>query len=258
MTAVDSGLIYRPDLSIVGKVRRRVARLQHRRPAQNQTTIPMVSFAFDDALASAITVGGDILERRGLRGTYFISAALARQLGHLGRYAGLDEVQDASRRGHEIACHTYSHLDCGQADGPAIIADLDRNRDAFAAAGLPDPETFAYPYGDVSARAKQAAADRFRLARALHRGLITPGVDLNQAPAVGVEGAQGEALGRTWLKRARAKGGWLILFTHGVVARPDSFSATVDGFTRLVDEAMALGLEVVTVAEGARRLGGRA
>lgn len=247
--------VYRPDLSLRGKLRRRMVRGVGRRAATARPERPMVSFAFDDAPASALTTGRSILEQGGLKATYFIAAGLAGARGHMGRFADRNEILEAARAGHEIACHTYRHLDCGRADAATIAADLDRNLSTLVAWGLPPPTTFAYPYGDVSRGAKRVARERFALARALHPGLVDRGSDLNQAPAVGIEGEAGEATARRWLGRVARRGGWLILFTHGVELAPTEFSAGADALARLADEAVARGLEVVTVAEGARRMG---
>ena len=116
---------YRPDMSLKGKLRRRLARFQHRRPAGAAPRGPMVSFAFDDAPASSVTVGAEILAERGLKGTYFIASGLMGQDGHAGRYVSADQLRRVSAQGHEIACHTHAHLDCGQADRGVILADLD-------------------------------------------------------------------------------------------------------------------------------------
>jgi peptidoglycan/xylan/chitin deacetylase (PgdA/CDA1 family) len=248
--------IYRPDMSLKGKVRRRLARLQQRRPAPGHITRPTVSFAFDDAPQSAMTVGAAILEGFGKRGTYFVCAGLAGADGHMGKYATQDQILAASRAGHEIACHTYSHLDCGQAHGGAIATDIARNSAALIHWGAPAPTTFAYPFGDVSVAAKKAASKRFGFSRALHHGVINTGCDLNQAPAIAVQGERGEALARRWMDKAQEAAGWVILFTHGIETRPSTFGASAQSFSRLVGEAVARDFDIVTVAEGARRLSG--
>ena len=61
-----------------------------------------------------------------------------------------------------------------------------------------------------------------------------------------------------WLKRAAERKAWLILFTHGVEAAPTPFGCSAAALTRLLDEAIAAGFEVVTAAEGARRMGAHA
>jgi peptidoglycan/xylan/chitin deacetylase (PgdA/CDA1 family) len=254
--------VYRPDLSLKGKLRRRIVRLQHRRPVGpphgSRPVGPMISFCFDDVTDSALSVGAKLLEARGLCGSFFVCAGLLGERGHMGAYATRDQVVRAAAAGHEIGCHTYSHLDCGQAKADDIARDLDRNSQALAGLGLDRPTTFAFPFGDVSAEAKWIAGDRFRLCRALHHGVIGPGVDLNQAPAVGIEGDDGEAVARRWMQAASRQGGWLILYTHILGPAASEFGCSVDAFTRLVDEAIAGGFEIVTVERGAAILEHRA
>ena len=103
---------------------------------------------------------------------------------------------------------------------------MERNAAALGAWGAPAATTFAYPYGDVSLAAKMALGGRYDILRALHHGLIEAGTDLNQAPAVGIEGPDGEAIARGWIDRAVARRAWLILYTHDVVERPSPFGCT--------------------------------
>ncbi|HWF76111.1 MAG TPA: polysaccharide deacetylase family protein [Caulobacteraceae bacterium] len=246
--------IYHADASWRGKLRRRTVRFSARRPAKAPDR-PMISFAFDDVPASAAQAGAAILERRGLKGTYFVAAALAGTDAVTGPMATPDDVRRLAEAGHEIGCHTYSHLDCGQATACDAVEDVARNAQTLAAWGLPRPATFAYPFGDVAPATKRALAPRFSLMRALHRGLITAGTDLNQGPAVGVEGPGGEALAMAWMKRAAGRNAWLILETHDVTDDPSPHGCTPAALERLVEAALAHGFEPVTVAEGAARLG---
>jgi peptidoglycan/xylan/chitin deacetylase (PgdA/CDA1 family) len=247
--------VYSADRSLKGKLRRRLARVLTRRPATVALERPMVTFSFDDAPVSATTTGARILEERGWRGTYFVAAGLAETNGPMGTYGGHDDTLRLHRTGHEIACHTFSHLDCGKADGPTVAADVERNQAALKALGLPRSQTFAYPYGDVSPAAKRALKGRYAVLRALHHGVITSGADLNQAPAVGIEGEDGEAVARRWLDEAARRKGWLVLFTHDVRDAPSPFGCTPQVLERLADKARDMGFEVVTLAEGARRIG---
>jgi peptidoglycan/xylan/chitin deacetylase (PgdA/CDA1 family) len=246
---------YEPDRSLKGKLRRRLIRLAHRRPARVALERPMVSFSFDDAPATACEAGARALEARGLRGTYYFAAGLAGRDGPMGRFATGEDARRLYLAGHEIACHTYSHLDCGQSSRATTLQDVDRNAESLAAWGAGEPVSFAYPYGDVASPAKTALSGRFKTLRALHHGLITDGADLNQAPAVGVEGEAGEAVASEWLDKAKARKAWLILYTHDVAEQPSQWGCTTAALERLIDRAVADGFDVVTVAEGARRIG---
>ncbi|MDB5429208.1 MAG: polysaccharide deacetylase [Caulobacter sp.] len=248
-------LVYHPDRTLKGKIRRRLVRLAHRRAAVVNLPRPLISFSFDDAPASAATIGAQLLEAHGHRGTYYISAALAGHDGPMGRYANAEQIAALAQAGHEIACHTYSHLDCGQANGAQADEDAALNDEVLRAWGAPSATSFAYPYGDVSAAAKQALAHRFTTLRALHHGLIETGSDLNQAPAIGIEGPDGEGAALRWMMRAAAKKAWLILYTHDVAESPSEWGCTPVALERLIAAADRLGFDVATVADAAARIG---
>ena len=114
--------------------------------------------------------------------------------------------------------------------------------------------TFAYPYGDVAAGPKAALASRYSLLRALHHGLIEAGADLNQAPSVGLEGPEGERQVMAWLQKAVQRGSWLILTSHDVSPQPSRWGCTPDALSRVLDQALALGFQIITAAEGARQV----
>ncbi len=247
--------VYRPDLSLKGKLRRRFVRVVARRPAPAAPPRPMVSFSFDDVPLSATVAGAAVLESHGLRGTYYFTAGLADQVGSMWRNAGPADARRLHDAGHEIGCHTYSHLDCGRAKGAEVADDIDRNATALAEWGLPPAVSFAYPYGDVGASAKRVLAGRYRSLRTVQGGLIEKGGDLNQMTAVGIEGPDGEETALRWLGRAKAANAWLILYTHDVVDSPSEFGCTPAVLERLAAQAVRDGFDVVTVAEGARRMG---
>jgi hypothetical protein len=116
-------------------------------------------------------------------------------------------------------------------------------------------ESFAYPYGDVAPGPKAALARRYATLRGLHHGMIEKGSDLNQAPAVGIEGEKGESTARYWLAKARAKTAWLILYTHDVRPDPSPWGCTPQALAGILDDALAEGFQVMTVGEAARTLG---
>jgi peptidoglycan/xylan/chitin deacetylase (PgdA/CDA1 family) len=246
---------YQPDRSLKGKLRRQMVRLAHRRPLTTAPERPMISFTFDDAPATAATTGAKLLEARGLRGVYYVSGGLSGADGHMGPYAQEADYRRLAKAGHELACHTWSHLDCGKASASEVAQEVECNAKALARMGAGTLRNFAYPYGDVSAAPKRLLAARFCVLRALHKGVVEKGADLNQAPAVGIEGADGEAIARRWMGVAKQRNAWLILYTHDVRESPSDWGCTPDALERLIDEAVTGGFAVVTVAEGARRLG---
>ena len=249
--------VYEPDRGMAGKLRRRLTRLHARRPAPAAPGRGMVTFTFDDVPASSVHAGAPVLEARGLAGTWFVSMGLCGATAHLGRYAEPDELAALHARGHEVACHTFSHLDCGRVTSAAFAEDLDLSGEALGRHGWA-PRTFAYPFGEVAFGAKREAGRRFALARSVRPGLLRRGSDLAQAPSVGLQGPEGEATALRWVARAARRRAWLILFTHDVQAEPSAWGCTPEALARVADAARAHGLDVVTAAEGARRMGAHA
>ncbi len=244
------------DRSLKGKLGREAARLFSRRPAPKAPPRAMVSFTFDDAPASAAATAAPMLEAAGYRGVYFVASSYMDGAdGVIAPYADWSAVKALAARGHEIACHTHGHRNCAVIGPREAAAETERNARALEQHGLAAPATFAYPFGDVSAAAKAALAPRFKLLRATHPGLIARGGDLNQAPAVAVEGPHAVETATHWLQRAKAQNAWLILYTHDVTEAPSPYGCTPAAFQAVVDLVARMGLEVVTVREGAARLG---
>lgn len=242
----DSTYVYSPTETVLDKVRRKVSRFTARRPARLAFDRPTLSISFDDAPVSATRVGAEILEAAGARGTYFVSAGLAGRDSPMGVYAGIEDFQRLAAAGHEIGCHTYSHLDCGRACGDVIASDVTLNDTTLLEHGF-RTETFAYPYGEVSTTAKAMLGPRFKALRTVNAGLIDGTADLNWLPGVGIEGPGGEAKAKRWLDKARPKNAWVILFTHDVRDQPSDWGCTPDVLERLVKGALADGFQILPV-----------
>src|SRR5271166_4623320 len=115
--------------SVAGKI----GRFVYARPMRVAWPGGVVSFTFDDFPKSALTVGAGILERYGARGTYYAAMGLAGSDGMLGPMFDHNDILAAHRAGHELACHTYSHLDCRGAAKSRIRNEIERNAAEFSA-----------------------------------------------------------------------------------------------------------------------------
>src|SRR4030088_3172920 len=110
------------------RVANRLARHLYPARFQLQTTTPMVSFTFDDAPKSAATIGAPILEEYDARGTFYISGGLVDKWS--GNWTGVsaDDILGLHHRGHELACHTFSHARAIDLDAAAMAAETEKNR----------------------------------------------------------------------------------------------------------------------------------
>lgn len=247
-TERDATWVYSPTETILDKVRRKVSRFTARRRARFAFERPTLSISFDDAPVTATTEGARILEALGVRGTFFVSAGLAGRESPMGTYAGFDDFRRLADAGHEIGCHTYSHLDCGRACGDLIASDVTLNDTTLLEHGF-RTETFAYPYGEVSTTAKAMLGPRFRALRTVNAGMVDGTADLAWLPGVGIEGPGGEAKAKSWLDKAAPKNAWVILYTHDVRADPSEWGCTPEALEGLMKGALDAGFQVLTVKD---------
>jgi peptidoglycan/xylan/chitin deacetylase (PgdA/CDA1 family) len=227
--------------SIASHIARRIGRLRRVRPVNVAHPGGAVSFSFDDFPKSALATGGAILEKYGLRGTYYAALGLAGSTGNVGPIAELAEMREAHQRGHELACHTYSHLDCSLASAPEILAEIRRNAEAMA--GLIDgfaPSNFAYPFGRYLSPAKRLVAPRFESCRGTSGGINLRGADLADLRATQVYAPLfDESAMRRLIDRACKLGGWVIFYTHDVTEAPSRFGCTPRQWESIVTYAAA-------------------
>ena len=141
--------------------------------------VPLVSFTFDDAPASACGAGALLLEQHQARGTYYFSGAGCGRLGHCGRMASAEQVKSLFMNGHEVGCHTYTHTPVASVGRDALVAEIEQNRCFLQGIhGDLTVRNFAYPYGQLSLRTKLYLQSRFDSCRTLCPGVNVRAADL--------------------------------------------------------------------------------
>jgi peptidoglycan/xylan/chitin deacetylase (PgdA/CDA1 family) len=217
---------------------------------------PIVSFTFDDAPASSLT-GASILESHGVRGTFYIAGGLVGAKHDGQAMLSATECKSLVARGHELGCHTFSH----QTPRRRIwnfAAELDRNVEFFSGVMDRPPQNFAFPYGLSAPWLPGTLGRRFRTSRGVIAGINRHATNLDQLrsveirPGVAVDSLLG------WIDAVVVHPGWLIYFTHDVSDAPSPFGSTPATLERLVDHALELGCEVLTVDKALDRLEERA
>jgi peptidoglycan/xylan/chitin deacetylase (PgdA/CDA1 family) len=222
------------------RLARKLGRLLPNRPQPVAWPGGVVSFTFDDFPKSALSVGGAILESHGLRGTYYTAAGVAGTDGDLGPMCDTSDVEAAHRRGHEIACHTFGHLDCSRTKTGALLADIDENATALSdLTGGRNPRNFAFPFGSVSFAAKAVVSHRFDSCRGTDRGINAGTADFANLRANPVGACGDEAQIRSLIDAARARAAWLVFYTHDVAETPSPYGCTPERFAAIVALAAA-------------------
>jgi peptidoglycan/xylan/chitin deacetylase (PgdA/CDA1 family) len=226
-------------------------------PFRLADTGPMVSFTFDDAPKSAATVGAPILEEYDGRGTFYIAGSLVDQKDD--HWAGISagDIVGLHRRGHEVACHTFSHLRATGLDAAAIAAEIDKNRRYLLSLDSSiKVENFAYPYGQGSLPRKRQLSQAFRSSRGIVPGVNSGTVDLHYLRAMPLieRDIERDSVDRAF-DEAVASNGWLIFYSHDVEAAPSPYGCSPALLRHALEAATRRNIPIVSVAEALRRAG---
>jgi len=186
-----------------------------------------VSLTFDDARLSQVDRLIPILDRAGVKGTFYVS------MDNLTRR--LEGWKKAVRTGHEIGNHTLTHPCTGnypafrfnaleEMNIDAMAKEIDGAQQAIVKALGVEPRSFAYPCGQTFVGRGQnvqsyvpLVAGRFLSGRKwLNEHANDPAFcDLAQLLAFESDGKPFEAL-KSLLDKAAAEGSWIIFVGHEV------------------------------------------
>lgn len=232
------------------------------RPTNCNLKAPIVSFSFDDAPKSAIELGARMLEDNGITGTYYLTGS------HCGQsFEGVEQYTDTdilrlAENGHEIACHSFSHSRFRRANEAEISDDLSSNQKFFANA-LKKPDfrfdSFAYPYGEFDAKSREYIGERYLNARGVYRGVNHGVLDFANLKTTPLEKRRfSEKYLQSHLRTAIKKNGWVIFFTHDIADDCSIYGSTPEILEQTIKAVKDLGIEILTVCEGAKRILARA
>jgi len=236
--------------------RERLTRRWTFQSVRNGASGPLVSVSFDDFPRSAAKLGAQVLRDFGVKGTYFVSGGRAGlHVDGLDQFVEEDLIEVAAN-GHEIGCHTFSHLRLPGAPRTAIMDDLLRNAEFVdRVLGGYSMSSFAYPYGDVGISTKALMGRHFPTSRGIWFGVNKNRIDRRQLSAVSLERSFDPAKVSAALDEAQANGGWVIFFTHDISDDPSPFGCEPIRLSRVLNEVLERGIEILTIKDAAQRVG---
>jgi peptidoglycan/xylan/chitin deacetylase (PgdA/CDA1 family) len=256
-----SGLVATSYGELTGKLTRFLARNVPTKKLAMRNAVPLVSFTFDDAAATACTAGAALLEQYQARGTFYISGGnCGATTSPTGPLATTDQIQALHRKGHEIACHTYSHIRVARLSEAALASDLERNRRFLQGVlGNVELRNFAYPFGDISFKAKRYLGERYDSCRSHTPGVNFGVADLGALRSCALERA---SIDRRGIERILAetvrRNGWLIFAGHDIDNAPSQYGVAPDLLAFALQSALAARCRLVTVSQALRILAGAA
>lgn len=171
-----------------------------------------VSLTYDDALASQLLYALPVLDRYGLKATFFLSGQNASSFAPL------------ARSGHELASHTVTHpcnAELAALGLDEMASELDASIAAVQALGTTGKLTFAYPCGQTLLARSESyvpiVKQRYRAARGVTAAVAEPEkVDLFGVPALFPPTSSDGSDVVAFVEQAVSSGGWAVIGVHGV------------------------------------------
>lgn len=237
----------------LGKARidNRIARLIATAPFHLRNDRPLVSFTFDDVPKSAVTVAAKMLEEHSAIGTFYVAGGLCSAPSQYWESADVKDIVSLHRRGHEIGCHTFSHVRMSDVSSSSATSEFEQNRrflrDIASEMAI---QNFAYPFGVGSLRCKKLLKSRFRSSRSIFPAVNRGQVDLQFLHAFPLINRDIDANGidRAFDSAVRDNG-WLIFYGHDISSHPSPYGCTADLFGHALRAAAKRGVPVLSIGQ---------
>lgn len=237
---------------VLSRYQRTVATGLYRRPVPMKNTGPMISFSFDDFPRSALTVAGAILERHGVRGTYYASLGIMGKQEAAGLMFEEKDLGAVIERGHELGCHTYDHFNAWETDPAAFEESVLKNRAALDRI-IPGARfaSLSYPKLPPRPATKRRVGRHFTCCRCGNQKINQRIADGNHLFAFFLEMARGNFQQvRALIEENARVNGWLIFATHDVCSEPSQYGCTPEFFEQVVRCSLESGARVLPVVKG--------
>ena len=244
---------------ILDRVRREIALAVRTRTVRMRNLRPIVSFSFDDFPKSAVTNGARLLERHGVAGTFYYCRSFNGRTVDEMDYYNIDDLRRLVSNGHELGCHTASHILVSRYSRADLLRDIEENA-AYLRAQFGDVRmtTFAFPFGDINLGSKILLQQRFAACRTTAPAMNHGSVDLGALKAQRLYSTAINPGGVTRLiKEAAASNAWLIFYTHDVDEPPTKYGCTPGLFEAALETALAEHCDILPVRNALGMIGFR-
>lgn len=220
--------------------------------AQAQTTI--VSFTFDDAPKSVVTVGLPILAAAGYPATVYISTRNTTFHG----YMNWNDVALVARNGWEIGAHTYTHARLTKLTDAEIVQEFETSNADYAQHGY-HPISFATPFGSYDDRVLNIVKRYYES----HRAAWPAGVNTLSPDPYAI--ASYEVNRTTTIEEVVSllddlqkdkKGGWIVLQLHHLFPKGEVVTEEYgsDLLEEIVEQVKTRHIAVLTVSDALKQL----
>ncbi len=215
---------------------------------------PYVSISFDDIWATAATVGAPELEKRGWKGSFYVTGVYARNSDT--DYAKVDQIKTLIATGHEIGSHAENHIAMSKLD----ITGLDdqyRNNQAYLKFLGAEPLGIAYPFGDFDGQVEIEGHRFHNYARTSLEGLNDAGFDPFRLQIFPITNETTVAEVKQYIDDAKRTSTWLILLYHDLKESggDPNYTTSVNDYREVLDYLQKQEMTVKPVKDVLKALG---
>ena len=186
-----------------------------------------VSLTFDDGIQEDYTLIAPHLDRYGLKGTFCINGAFIGDIDdHYAPRMTWDECRDLLARGHELASHSWSHLNEYEISIEETRQEIAKNDSAMMAELGIRPLTYFFPFNAYTHDALAAAMENRVACRTYQFGLGQRDTKADWASIM------------AWLQEQIDGNKWGVTMTHGIYTAWDQWEEpwVLWDFFRLLSE----------------------
>lgn len=207
--------------------------LAETKPGAPHWSRPLVSIVFDDGWQSAYDSALPLLDRYGLKSTFYINPSSIETQN----FMNAGELKTLAAAGHEVAAHGYAHNDLTALNDEALDYQLHEGRDYLRKAGFAVTD-FATPYGNSDAEVQWYARHYFKTMRGTETGVNTrQNFNPYNLKILYVDANTDKDDVAAKLREAQQYDGWLILVYHQLGGADASVAKTLKVEDTTVSEA---------------------
>jgi len=243
---------------LTNRIRRGLSSGLAKRRYEMRNDKPYISFSFDDFPRSAVLTAGQILNRRGISGTYYASLGMMGQDSPTGRIFSQADLEQLLSEDHELGCHTFDHYHAWDTRPEEFEGSVLRNREMLEKiAPQAIFKTLSYPLSGPRPATKIVASRYFSCCRGGGQTFNEGVMDLNHLHGYFLEQNLDDPNSiKEMIDRNCLACGWLIFATHDVCEGPTRFGCPPGIFDDIVEYSVQSGATVLPVGRALEKISG--
>lgn len=210
----------------------------------------MVSITFDDSWISQYTNALPILEKAGMKGTFYITTEPL--IEKWDEFMNPTQVKDIANKGHEIGGHTVTHPHLPELSDTEVTKEITDSKKYLETLIGRSVTALAYPFGEFNSTVKNLIKTAgYTTARGVQgETLNTPTTDKYNLQSPCLLKNTPFATVKKSIDDAKSKKQWYILCFHEIKNNGTAYSVSIAQFQQIIDYIKSSGIKVVTVNEG--------